>query len=458
MSDRTPIIPRRFATWIPNRALTVEVLRLAAPVTLGTLTFTLLSIVDTAMLGRLGAVPLAASGVAGVIYFALVFPISSMSVGTQTLVARRVGEGNDSLCGPILNTAFALCLLLGVPLVIAAPWLARWMAPISSTDPEVIDAGAAYLHYRFLGSPFMLINFVSRGFFAGIGKTKHQLIGSLFITATNLALDYVLIFGNAGAPAMGIRGAAVASSIALGVGSMYYLSVLALAGYRARYGVGRRPRFAARWLRPIVRLSFPILTQRILSNGAWAIFFTIIARIGTAELAAANVIRSIYSLSIMIAIGLGVAAAALLGQNLGAGQPERAERMTWTSVQLASFAMFAVGILFLTVPTAIFRIYTSEAVVLATGRLPLMLLGLVQPFAGVALVLSHALQGAGNTRYVMAVEFCCVAVYLPTVYLLGLRTPLGLVGAWTGEYVYWLILAVAMFWKFRQGTWKSIIV
>ena len=457
MSDHSPS-PRRFAALQPNRALTADVLRLAAPVTLGMLTFTLLSIVDTAMLGRLGAVPLAASGVAGVIYFALVFPISSMSVGTQTLVSRRFGEGNDALCGPILNTAFVLCLIFGIPLVAAAPWLARLLAPISSTDPDVIDAGAVYLHYRFLGSPFMLINFVSRGFFAGIGKTKHQLIGSLFITATNLVLDYILIFGKAGAPAMGIQGAAIASSIALGVGSAYYLSVLVFSGYRARYGVGRRPWFLARWFRPIVRLSSPIVVQRILSNGAWAVFFTLIARIGTVELAAANVIRSIYSLSIMIAIGLGVAAAALLGQNLGASRPERAERMVWTSVRLAVYGMIVVGALFMIVPEAVFRIYTSEAAVLAAGRLPLMLLGLVQPFAGIALVLSHALQGAGNTRYVMGVEFVCILLYLPTVYLLGLHTSLGLLGAWTGEYVYWLVLAVAMFWKFRRGTWKTITV
>jgi Na+-driven multidrug efflux pump len=85
-----------------------------------------------------------------------------------------------------------------------------------------------------------------------------------------------------------------------------------------------------------------------------------------------------------------------------------------------------------------------------------MLLGLVQVFAGFALVLSQSLQGAGNTRYVMGVEFMCVLLYLPTVYLLGLRTPLGLVGAWIGEYVYWIVLAIAMAAKFRTGSWKTI--
>jgi len=456
MSDQRRSFRRLWSAFLPRPALSKDVLRLATPVTLGMLTFTLLSIVDTAMLGRLGALPLAASGVAGVLFFAVVFPISSMSVGTQSLVARRFGEGNEALCGQVLNTGLILCLAFGIPLVAAAPWSARVLAPLSSNDPHVMEAGAVYLQYRFLGSPFMLLNFVSRGFFAGIGKTKHQLIGSIFITATNILLDYLLIFGKAGCPKLGIQGAAIASSIALGVGSVYYMGVLILPGYRARYGAFRRPWFASKWLRPMVRLSAPILAQRILSNGAWSVFFALIARIGTVELAATNVIRSIYHLSIMIAVGLGISSAALIGQNLGAKNPEKAEQLAWESVKLATYAMIGIGILFFAIPGFVFRIYTADASVIGIGRLPLMLLGFVQVFAGVALVLSHSLQGAGNTRYVMVAELVCVVLYLPTVYLLGLRTSLGLVGAWTGEYIYWIVLAIAMVWKFRTGSWKTI--
>ena len=456
MSNRSKRFRRLWSAILPHPTLSKDVLRLATPVTLGMLTFTLLSIVDTAMLGRLGAVPLAAAGVAGVLYFAVVFPISSMSVGTQSLVARRFGEGNEAYCGQILNTGLVLCLALGIPLVLAAPWLARIISPLSSNDPQVIEAGAVYLQYRLLGSPFMLFNFVSSGFFAGIGKTKHQLVGSIFITATNILLDYLLIFGHAGFPKLGIQGAAIASSIALGVGTIYYVIVLMLPGYRSRYGACRRPWFAAKWLRPMVRLSSPILAQRILSNSAWAVFFAVIARIGTVELAATNVIRSIFHLSIMSAVGLGTASAALIGQNLGAKDPEKAEQLAWESVKLTTYAMVAIGILFFAFPGFVFRIYTADLSVIAAGRLPLMLLGPVQVFAGFALVLSLSLQGAGNTRYVMVVEFISVLLYLPTVYVLGLRTSLGLVGAWTGEYVYWIALSIAMVWKFRTGSWKTI--
>lgn len=443
---------------LPSPAPTALVLRLATPVTLGMLTFTLLSIVDTAMLGRLGAVPLAASGVAGVLFFAVVFPLSSMSVGTQTLVARRFGERKETACGEVLNTGWVLGLMLGIPLAALAPWLARLLAPLASNDPAVRSAASIYMQYRFIGAPFMLLNMVGQGFLAGIGKTNHQFAGSVVVTLVNLLLDYALIFGRWGFPEMGIQGAAIASSVALAMGTLYFVVVLALPGYRIRFAAFGRPWLGRSWVRQMIRLSAPIVGQRALSNGAWSMFFALVARIGTVELAATNVIRSIYHLSIMVAVGLGVAASTLIGQNLGKGRPEVAEQLGWETVKLGTVAMLLVGGLFVMAPGLIFRLYTQDPAVIDIGRLPLMLLGLVQPFAGITLILSHALQGAGNTRYVMMAELVCILLYLPTVYGLGLRTPLGLVGAWTGEYVYWLFLAVAMVWKFRTGSWKQIRV
>ena len=450
---------RGFARLLPQLRPTKSVLRLAAPVTAGSLSFTLLTIFDTAFLGRLGAVPLAAAGVTGVIFFAVTFPIAGLSVGLQALVARRFGEGHDTTCGEILNTGVVLSLVLGIPFVIGAPWIARFVASFASADPEVVSSGAIYLHYRFLGAIFMLLNFTARGFFAGVGRTGHQFASSLLITLTNIVLDYLLIFGNHGFPAWGIQGAAVASTIAMGVGTLYFAVVLLVVPrYRVRFAALRRPLLRKSWLAPIARLSAPVFAQRLVSNGAWSIFFLIAARIGTIELAASNVIRSIYNLTVMIGIGLGTAAAALVGQNLGADRPERAEELGWEAVRLASWTMTFLGLIFLLAPDWVFSIYTNDPAVIEAGRLSLRLLGFVQGFAGVALVLTQALQGAGNTRYVMFVEFACVACYLPTVYALGLRTSLGIVGAWTGEYMYWLMMAAAVAWRFRSGAWKRTIV
>ena len=436
-----------------------QVIRLASPVVIGMTSFTLLSVVDTAMLGRLGAPPLAASGIAGVLYFGIVFSLAGIGVGVQTLTARRFGEGNFSSCGPVVNSGVALALLLGIPLSIAAPWLARLLAPILSDDPQVVSLGGVYLHYRLFGSAFMLANWVLRGFFAGIGETRHQMVASIVTTGVNIILDYVLIFGRAGFPQMGIQGAAVASSLAIAMGTLYLVCVALSVRHRDRFALLQRPLSIRRWVAPILRLGLPVTAQRVLANGSWFAFFAVVSRIGTIELAATNVIRSVYHLTIMLGVGLGTAAAALVGQRLGAKDPERAERLGWEAAKLAALSMSVAGLLFLLLPRLILQIYTSDPSVIDAGQTPLFFLGFVQAFAGIALVLSQALQGAGNTRFVMAAELViCSTLYLPVVYVLGLRTRLGLIGAWAGEFIYWMALAAIMGWKFARGGWKRIIV
>ena len=452
-------LPSFLRRWALHRGDSRQVIRLAYPVVLAMTSFTLLSVVDTAMLGRLGAQPLAAAGIAGVLYFAIVFSIAGIGVGVQTLTARRFGEGNDPACGEVANTGLLLACLAGLPLTAAAAWIARLLAPILSNDPAVISLGASYLHYRLYGTLPMLGNFVLRGFFAGIGETRHQMVASIVATATNIALDYVLIFGRAGFPRMGIAGAAIASSIAISAGTAYLVWVAISPRLRRRFAVFRSILGTRRWAGPIVRLSLPVTGQRLLSNGSWLAFFTVVSRIGTVELAATNVIRSVYHLTIMLGVGLGTASAALVGQRLGAGAREAAERLGWEATKLAALSMGLVGALFIAIPEPILRIYTTDPSVIAVGRLPLLFLGFVQALAGIAIVLSQSLQGAGNTRFAMLAELAiCSSLYLPLVYVLGLRTRLGLIGAWTGEFIYWASLAAIMSWKFARGDWKRIVV
>jgi len=450
-------IRRCFEAMTLRRAASRTVVRLAYPVALGMLSYTLLNVVDTAMLGRLGPTPLAAAGVAGVLFFALSFPLSGISVGVQALVARRYGEEQREACGEVLETGLTLAVSIGVPMALLASWLAAVAAPILSSDPAVAALGRQYLRLRLFGTAFMLGNTALRGFFAGIGHTRQQLYAALLVTAVNVLLDTLLIFGYAGFPAMGIEGAALASTIALGCGTVYLVATTLKRRYRVEFGIYRRLRPSLRHARPVVRLSLPVIGQRLVSNGSWFAFFTVVARIGTLELAATNVMRSIYNLSVMPAFGVATAAATLVGQRLGSGEPQDAERLAWEAAKLSAYLMAAVGIVFLAFPRAVFLVYTADPAVIAVGALPLRLLGPVQALAAVAIVLSSSLQGAGCTRFVMLAELgVCFGLYLPVVFFLGLHTPLRLIGAWTGEYVYWTALALLMSTAFRRGSWQRM--
>lgn len=432
-------------------------IRRAVPVSLGMLSFTLLSVVDTAMLGRLGAAQLAAAGIASTAYFAIVFSLAGIGVGVQTLTARRFGEMDLVKCGEVCRAGLAIALGLGIPLVVVAGPLAGLLAPIFSDDPEIVRMSNIYLNYRLLGALFFLVNWSYRGFYNGLGDTTKQLLYAVVTTVTNIVLDYMLIFGHAGFPKMGIGGAAIASSIALGAGTVYLVTASWQYRYRHHCELYRRIPQLYRWIGPIVRLSMPVVGQRFTSEASFFLFFMIVSRIGTLEMAATSVISSIYHLTIMPAIGIAVATTTFLGQHLGAGRPDEAERYAWEGTKITVYLLCGLGLLFILIPGPVFSIYTSEDDVTSVGRLPLMLLGLTQGFAGIAIVLSNSLQGAGNTRFVMLAElFICGGIYLPIAYLLGLKFGGGILGAWSGEYVYWLSLALATAWKFRQGTWKEI--
>ncbi len=443
--------------FIVRREPARRVLELATPVILGSLSTTLLTTVDTIMLGRLGKEPLAASGIAGVFFFALVFSLGSISVGIQALTARRYGEGEFARCGEVLRTGLLLAAAIGMPLSVAAAWIASISSPILSGDPVIADLGSAYLRFRLYGAAPTLLSAAYGAFYAGIGATRRVLHNALLVTAINIVLAYGLIFGRLGLPKLGIEGAGLAATLAMGCGLAYYVAVWCLPSVRGRFAAGRRSGQAAAWIRAMVRLSAPIVLQRVISYGSWFGFFFVVSRIGTAELAATNVIRQIYSLPITIAGGVGVATATLVGQSLGAQRPDDAERFGWEGARIAAYAMGAIGLLFVFLPEPLLRIYTGEPSVIAAGRGPLFWLGFVQAFAGTALVLSQALQGAGNTRFVLASELLvCGLVYLPVVFVLGLRTPLGLSGAWVGEYVYWIVVTTIMALKFRERGWKRI--
>jgi len=443
----------------PHPVRVRKVIRLAYPVALGMISITLLNVVDTAMLGRLGSTPLAAAGISGVAYFAIVFSIAGIGIGVQTLTARRCGEGELLQCGQVLNAGIMLALLAGIPLVLASGAIAQGLSPFLSQHGDVVSLGAIYMRYRFLGAVFLLLNMVYRGFYNGIGDTKQQLVSAIIVTVSNILLDYALIFGNLGSPKMGIAGAAIASSLATAFGSAYFLGISLMPKYREVYRLYRHFVHALSRIQPIVRLSLPVMGQRLMSNGSFFVFFSIVARIGTLELAASNIIRSVIGLSIMPAIGIGVAAMTLVGQNLGAKKPDEAEVFAWDAAKLAAYLMAAVGLLFVAFPRFIFMIYTSDPAVIALGRIPLVFLGLTQAFGGISLVLEQSLQGAGNTRYVMLAEvLVCSLFYLPVAYLLGIRAHLGITGAWLGELVYWIMMSSLMAAKFRTGTWKSIKV
>ncbi len=223
-----------------------------------------------------------------------------------------------------------------------------------------------------------------------------------------------------------------------------------------RYGT-RPIRARAAAVRRVLRTGLPIGGQWVLDMSAFAVFTTLVARMGDASMAASQAFISLLSLSFMQASGLSVAAATLVGRYVGAGDPQAAERSFRTALGLAAALGATVALLFLTVPEALLGLYSRDAAVLSLGG-PLLALGAgFQLLDALGIASSGALRGAGDTRWPFLVQAGLAwFVFLPAAWLCGITLGGGLTGAWAGGVVYVAGLAIAFVWRFRAGAWRRI--
>jgi MATE family multidrug resistance protein len=417
---------------------------------------TLMGVVDTAMVGHLGATELAAVGFAHIWTWTLFSVLIGTASGVQTFVAQHHGAGDEKGCGawvwhalPVLAPAAALA---AAAVGVTAPlWLAL-LGPSPALQAQALE----FLPGRLLGLVGTTIAFAWISFFRGVGDTRTPMLGAVFANALNAGLGYGLIFGELGLPKLGVAG----SGVAMAAGEWSLAVFLAVAGsrraIRARYGTApTAPRAAA--VRRVLRTGLPIGGQWLLDMSAFAVFTTLVARMGDASMAASQAFISLLSLSFMQASGISVAAATLVGRYVGAGDLAAAERSFRTALALAGALGATVALLFLTVPELLLGLYSRDADVLALGG-PLLALGAAfQLLDALGIASSGALRGAGDTRWpFLAQASLAWFVFLPASWLLGITLGGGLTGAWAGGLVYVAALALAFVRRFRSGHWRRI--
>lgn len=434
-----------------------RIARLATPVVFAQLSHTFMGLTDTLMVGRLGTPQVAAVGIATLMFAVLANALKAIETGVQALIARRVGEGRDGEVGQILGSAMVVVFGAGaIACVLGLLWPEFWMSLVSR-DPTVRALGAGYLFWRYAFLLPFLLYFHFRACFDGIGWTRIGMVTAIGMNVVNVFLNWVLIFGKLGAPALGVKGAAIASGIAS------TLATVAIGSVALRRPIRRRFRFFARGIiqrdqiRQLLRVGWPPMLQAAGLIAGLVAFYMILGRLGTVAVAAGNIVMRIASVSIMPVIGIGVAVQTVVGQSLGAGDPRRAVRSGWGGVVLAASFMAVLGAILLTWPEVLLGAFVSDPAVIAAGRPILHLTALVQVIASVGLVLGAAQRGAGATRTVMIVDLVTAAVILvPGGWLGAFWLGQGLVGAFLAFLVWFVIHGAIMAWLFHRGAWLHV--
>jgi putative MATE family efflux protein len=441
---------------VANKSRRNRVLALALPIVGGMVSQNVFNLVDMAMVGYLGDAALAAVGVGGFASFVCMAVIIGVSMGVQATASRRKGEERFSEMAVALNAGllvvFCVAPVLSLILYERVPSLFRLL----NGDPEVIALGAPYMQIRVLAITFVGCNFAFRGYWNAVDRSRLYMYTLLTMHTCNLCLNYVLIFGKLGFPELGVTGAAVGTAISTAIGTTIYVTL----GIRYARREGFLRRFPSRAdISQIVRLSLPNSIQTFFFAAGMTAMYWVIGKIGTLELAAANVLINITLVALLPTIGLGMAAATLVGQALGRNDPADAAQWAWDVVKIGLVLLATLGVPMWLVPDLVLSAFLHNPDTIAVARWPMRLIGMTIMIEAVGTILMNALLGAGDARRVMKISIMCQWVYfLPLAYLIGPVLGHGLFAVWLLNGSYRALMAILMATLWKQGKWAAIKV
>jgi putative MATE family efflux protein len=438
-----PPAPRTSLTQGPLSGAILEMSLPAVGSSLLTLVFLL---VDIFWVGRiLGATALAAVSTAGFAVWILASIAEMIAVGLTAVASRRHGEGAHGVAAVVAGTTLTVALGMGV-VIAASSWL---VVPLHfaamQTPADVTDLGRLYLTTYLLGAPLFLGFFACEATFRASGDTRTPLLLLASSVALNVVLDPLLIRGFGPLPALGIAGAAIAAILTRG-------GVLA-AGFviLARRRLIRLTVFDFRAAFGALRIGLPVAANGIFFSLVYIGLTRITTRFGVPALAALGIGHKLEGLSYMVATGFGLASAAIVGQNMGAGRPDRARRAGWLTSAFACAAGTLVALAFLAFPEPMLSVFTRDPLVIADGVLYLRAMAAVQVSMGLEIVLEASLGGAGYTVQPMIWNGLFTAARIPLAAWLAANWGVGGVWAALGVTAVARGVAMAMLWK--SGKW-----
>jgi len=437
-----------------------KILQVALPAIAGLSTQMVVSLVDTAMVGRIedATYALAAMGIGVLATWALISFFSSLATGIHVVVARKFGEGDYISCGVTLNNSLLLAVLIGAIVAMVGVFFSYPIAHLFATDETVGNYASEYLYYRFMGIPFFLISVSFRGFFFGISKTKIFMFSGVITNVLNIIFNYTFIYGNFGFPKMGLAGAGLGSTLATTFDGLFYMAIILLPSYRNRFQNFKHLIINKNIISAIIKISLPVSFQNVFILIGFLSFVSITGIIGTLEQASTQAIISTLFISFLPCFGFGIAVQTLVGNNLGAKKFLLAKIYGFETAKVATVYTIILGFIFMIIPQYVLLIITNDQNIIQTAVPSLRVAGFAQIFYGVGVVLANGLQAAGRSFYVMKSEVITnLVIFVPLAYFLGVYLELGLTWAWLALPVYIILYSLVIYLKFNSADWHTQI-
>jgi MATE family multidrug resistance protein len=434
-----------------------EVSVMAWPVMLGAMSFVLMDFVDKIFVSRLGVDHLAAVGSAGIWAYTLGVFFIGIAGCVSTFASQSIGKGKPDHSARYAWQGIYVSLIAGILALVLWPLSVPFFATMNHT-PIVTQLEVDYFQIRLFGFVFFAWQAALAGFFMSVHKPKIPMIVAIAANVSNIALDYVLIFGKYGFPEMGIKGAAVAT-VASAILQVILLQWIFLNDtLHAEF----KTRITAKvdWVkfRDLFRIGWPSGLSQFLDVASWSVFTSfIVGQFGTAQLAANTAAINFMHLAFIPAIALNQATAPIVGRWIGHGEIAKAKSRAYTATKIGMVVMVTIGTTSAIYGDSLIRVFSDDPIVIDMGHTLLIFAAVFAGFDAINIVLSGALRGAGDTRWMMfCMFFGSYFVSLPLAYVFAVKFGLEAKGAWVGATIYIILLSGVFFWRFHGEKWRHI--
>ena len=432
-----------------------QIWNVSYPIFLSLLAQNVINVTDTAFLGRVGEVELGASAMGGVYYICAFTIAFGFSTGSQIIMARRNGERNYKEVGPVMIQGVLFLLALAACMFLLSRLFARDIMRMLISSDTILAATEEFLDWRVFGFFFSFIGVMFRALFIGITRTKVLTLNAIVMALTNVLLDYLLIFGHWGLPALGVKGAAIASVIAEAVSIVFYLIYTACTVDVEKYALNRFRSFDVKLLKRVLDISIFTMLQYFISLSTYFMLFVAVEHLGQQPLAVANIVRSVYIVLLIPVNSLSTATNTFVSNSIGAGHKEQVipiiRHIAWLS-----FGIMAVFILFACLfPSAILSVYTNNEALIAASVPSLYVIAAALLIGTVANIVFNGITGTGNTRSAFAIEVGTLVFYALFIYVAGVRLHLPVAVCFMTEIIYYAGLLLASLFYLRYASWQD---
>ncbi|MAY83837.1 MAG: MATE family efflux transporter [Flavobacteriales bacterium] len=431
---------------------------LAVPMILELVMESTFAVVDIYFVGKLGPSAVAAVGLTETYLFLLYSIAMGLSVAVTAIIARRVGEKKKNKAGKVAVQSIILALLGSLPFAIAGIFYSKELLSLMGADEWVLETGYRYTQWMLGGNLVIMLIFVINAIFRGAGDAAIAMRILWISNGINIILDPLLIMGIGPFPELGVEGAAIATNIGRGVGVLIQIYTLFKGGKHIQLKFDQLY-FDAKLMLSILKTSLGGIGQMLISMTSWIFLMRILADIGSEAVAASTIVIRLLMFTLMPAWGLSNAAATLVGQNLGADNPKRAEKSVWLIGFYNMGYLIIVSILFFIFNKDLMMIFSQDKQVIEIGAEWVRILSYDYIVYGWWMVAVQAFNGAGDTKTPTLINIVFFwLIQIPLSYYLALELDWQHSGVFWG--VFWSELLVGLFtlYLFKRGSWKKMVI